>query len=1017
MSIHRKFLLATTVIAGLAMAAPAFAWQDAEEDEETEESAAPRDRVVVTGSRIARTEFTSTQPIQVITAETAALEGLIDTSEILQGSTIANTATQIGNFLTGFVTQGGPGVNTVSLRGLGAQRTLVLLNGRRAGPAGTRGQVGAVDLNTIPSSQIARIEILTDGASSIYGSDAVAGVVNIITRDSQDGGNVEFTINRPFESGGEQYRFSASQGWTGERGYLTLGVDYYRREALRYGDRDYLRCFQDYVFDAANPRQRLDVVDPTTGDFKCTPVLNGIVRAQFAGGNAADRRDGDYMPDPTAVQDGGFLGGDITGWRHVAGGFGARNINVASTQIRRDARAIYPLDSPRTSRRTALSPVERYTFTAFAGYDLTPNVEIYGEFMFNRRESEQNSFRQLFPTVSPNHPDNPFGGPFNGSTGTGGAGHWGLSVGVIDFDQDQTVDYYRGVAGIRGSLANGWDWDLVTQFSRSEGQYGGGFIYEDRVYAAEGFDAILAGGARSANFAATGCDPVSLRTSTTCIPINWFTAQWLFTGNPSARTGSGFTDAQAAEWLFGYDQGNTVYEHAYVEGVMSGELFNLPAGPIGAAVGFQLRRERINDIPADSTLGIGASDGNPYSWGLTGAGITRGSDTIREAFAEFEVPLLRGAPLAESLTLNLSGRFSDYDSYGDNTTYKVGVNWQFLPEWRLRASQGTSFRAPALFELFLADQTSFAGQAAVDPCINWGASTNQRLRDNCASQGIPDNYTGLGSSALVVTGGGAGILEAETAEARTIGLIWTPGFADFSVAVDYFEIEVTDEVSQFGAGNIVSACYNSETFPNDPFCTLFVRDMNPASPRFLQILEINNSYVNISTQTNRGIDVNTRYQREFSFASMRIDTQLTWILEWNRQIFDGFPVTQQAGRTGSPRFVGNIRTRFDRDDWTFFWSVDMVSNASNAGINRGNLATTGLYLGQAAAFKRHTEFYATHNVSVVRRFDQWSVQLGVQNVFGDEPPRNTSGGIANIPLTSQYDLVGRRAFMTVRRAW
>jgi iron complex outermembrane receptor protein len=153
--------------------------------EDSDAAAGEVEEIVVTGSRIRRDEFTSASPVQVIDMEMSTLAGLIDTTEILQGSTVAANSSQINNLLGGFVVNGGPGVNTLDLRGLGANKTLVLLNGRRLNPAGTRGTVAAVDLNTLPASVIQRVEILKDGASSVYGSDAVTGVVNIITRDLQ----------------------------------------------------------------------------------------------------------------------------------------------------------------------------------------------------------------------------------------------------------------------------------------------------------------------------------------------------------------------------------------------------------------------------------------------------------------------------------------------------------------------------------------------------------------------------------------------------------------------------------------------------------------------------------------------------------------------------------------------------------------------------------------------------------------------------------------------------------------
>ena len=196
------------VLAGVSLAdvdagaAPAAPVQSKAEEKKTEEKKDDIEQVIVTGSHIRKDEYTSASPIQVITREQSVLAGLATTTETLQGSTVSGGGNQINNYFGGFVTDGGPGANTLSLRGLGAVRTLVLLNGRRLAPAGTRGSVGSADLNVLPSAMVERIEILKDGASSIYGSDAVAGVVNIITRKGVN----DFTIE------GEQISTTGSGG-------------------------------------------------------------------------------------------------------------------------------------------------------------------------------------------------------------------------------------------------------------------------------------------------------------------------------------------------------------------------------------------------------------------------------------------------------------------------------------------------------------------------------------------------------------------------------------------------------------------------------------------------------------------------------------------------------------------------------------------------------------------------------------------------------------------------------------
>ncbi|HRH19301.1 MAG TPA: TonB-dependent receptor [Brevundimonas sp.] len=987
MAFNKKFLLATTFIAGLAMAAPSLAQQQPSNQDEDEEGEQVED-VVVTGSRLRRDEFSSSSPVQVITGEQAALEGMVDTAELLQQSTIASGSYQLNNQLTGFVTEGGGSINSVSLRGLGAQRTLVLLNGRRVGPAGTRGQVQAVDLNVIPQSMIERIEILKDGASSVYGSDAIAGVVNIITRTNLDGFEASAFINRSFDGGGDVQRYNLGWGSTFDRGYIQAGFDYYRQDELTRADREDTACAADYLFDPTTGA-RVDILDQVSGTAQCYNLFASALRANPGPGTM----DLIYMRP---------------GYNYAVAG---NNSNVVG--MARQARGYYPGtysyyngQSPLYDRASVVSPVERYTVTAMGGFDLTPNVEVYGEFMYNRRQSEQNGVRQFFPTVYTGYI-----GAQRPDTGTNFLGSTLLPIIPKTSDNDQSIDYYRGVVGIRGTFGNagflsGWDWDLYGQWARSDGDYSTESIYADRVAAVTGVNvgvtAITGPGPCYTGPLVTNVSGYSCASLPGGVP---WTSQRVLTGN--------FNQAER-DFLFFTQEGNTTYDHRYVEGSMAGDLFELPAGAVGAAVGFQFRQEEIDDTPDPM-----AQAGN--LWGQTAAGRTTGSDTVREVFGEIEVPIIRGFTGIDELTVNLSGRYSDYDSYGQSDTYKVGLNWQITPAWRVRLSQGTSFRAPALYELYLANQTSFLGQTAVDPCIDWGNSTNPRIQANCAAAGVPFNYTGLGSSALIITGGGLGVLEPETAEARTLGVIWTPAFIDMSVAVDYFEIDVDNEVRTFGAGNILYQCYNATDYPTNPFCSLFTR-AGPADPtRPNQIITVNNSYVNVAAQTNRGIDLTVRYNHEFSFGDLSLDGQFTWQLEDRTTLLGTATPEDTNGETTEPDFTGQFNIRFDRGDWTAFWAVDMIGKASDTEEVGADVFLSSRYSSVVGVptpvyYKQYTEFTAYHDFSLRYRMDDWTFQAGVQNVFDERPPAQSAGqfrvGTAALNL---YDMVGRRGFISVSR--
>ncbi len=1030
--LDRKFLLGTTVIAGfaaaLAVAAPSAAYAQptsppaADDDDETEVES-----LVVTGSRIKRTEFTSSAPIQVITAESSTLEGLVDTTEILQQSSVASGSFQVNNQLTGFVTDGGPGANTISLRGLGATRTLVLLNGRRVGPAGTRGTVGPVDLNVIPQSIVERFEILKDGASSVYGSDAVAGVVNIITKSNFDGVEMSAYANQSFEGGGESYRVNAAWGKTFDRGYVNIAVDWYKQEVLRRGDRDDTACAKDMLKNPATGAfHDYPNTDPgqnfSDDSAKCYNLFTRVLRTV----NYGDL----IYPDagvayPTVAQ------GNAGGPNNAGGLWGGLPVPFG---LVRQARVGFPATFPYAhqdddayARASILSPVERTSFFATAGFDLTPNTELYAEFLANKRESIQYGARQFFPTINATNTNMPAG--------------WGAVLGnftpiiPLKSDRDQEVKYYRGVVGLRGdfgAMLDGWDWDIFYQYSSSDAKYGTDIIYNDRV------TALI----QSAAFG--NCTDLAI-TISNGLPNGSCAA--LPGGMPwgSARIIDGdFNDAERA-FLFTHEYGNTTYTQKMVEGSVSGNLFTLPAGPVGAAFGFAWREDEINDTP-----GFNERSGN--LWGSTSAGITAGSDKVKELFGEIEVPIFKGLPGIESLDFQGSYRYTDYDSYGSDSTHKIGLNWQITPSWRVRATDGTSFRAPALYELYLANQTSFLGQTAVDPCILWEQDSNPFIQANCATANVPLNYTGGGtSSATIITGGGLGILKAETSEAQTVGVIWTPSFIDLSVAVDYFEILVNDEIRQFGAANIANQCYSSPNFPADAFCTLILRNgfnyVGPPSSGPNAIQSINNSYVNVAEQLNRGLDLTIRYQHEFDFGRLTIDGQFTWQFEDLIELLAGAATNDYNGSTfgwDGPDFSGQINTRFDKGDWTFFWGVDMLGKGSDTEIFGGDTFNTTRYATQCrrttdnvtgactallgtgplavisvpAYYKQYVEFSAIHDLSVRRKYNDWTFSAGIQNVFDERPPSQSPGqfriGTAAI---NGYDVVGRRAFFLVSKKW
>jgi iron complex outermembrane receptor protein len=970
--------------------------------QELSEEPTELESVAVTGSRIRHDTYSSSQPVDVIVPESATVQGIGSVSDMLQASTVASGSPQVTSALSSaFVQAGGVGAETLSLRGLGANRTLVLLNGRRAGPAGVRGEVSAFDFNVLPLSVIERVEILKDGASSIYGSDAVAGVVNVITR-KDDGAIADGFIGIPNESGGEESRFNFSWGKSGERGSFRVTADYHLEEELARGDRDYFSCGQQNIYDTQTG-DRADIIDPRTGQPHCDDLPWGhvwVYNYQYAftadggNGNVPTRTrtlaqfdyDGDlgnYIPGITSDPAQPWNMTAPPGWYFV--GYDAQSDAVTNS------------DHPYQDAQSLIPRTELITFFADGELDLTDRLSVYAEALLSRRETTANSYRQFwgykysedfdFVNFTPGVGGDPM------SAGWGGAVFLSpLSI-TNNNDTIVEVDYQRYVAGVRGDLKSGWNWDASVQFSTSDGDYTDGQVYADSI--------------EDQDFAVGSCvGTVTSVRGVPCQDIPWLDPQFL-AGN--------FTPEMEA-FLFGNETGNTQYDQLSAEAYISGSAWELPAGPLGIAFGLHYQEDEILDTPGRITR-----SGNV--WGSTTAGITAGEDTTKAVFAEVEVPLLADKTLAESLTLTASGRYTDVESYGSGDTYKVGINWAITPSWRLRASQGTSFRAPALFELFLADQTSFIGQRFVDPCIFWGdalasGAISQTTADNCASQGFDPDFVGGTVSATVIAGGGAGLLEAETSTNKTIGLIWTPQFADLSVSVDYFDIEVKDEVDQFGPDNIVFSCYASQFFPTDPLCQLFERD-----PITDGVTNIRDSFINIARQTNKGWDVAAQYRTTLPWGNLTIETQHTFQEEDVLAFFEATP-DDLNGRLGDPDWSGHLNLTFDRGPWSFFWGVQFIgSSSSREHYNETTGTNTGTYRGVEYDVILETDMVDYHTVSAKYDFEDWGLTtlVGVANVFDTEPPKlSTIGDVSgevqtagNSAFYSQYDWTGRTYYLNL----
>ncbi|MFM5886447.1 MAG: TonB-dependent receptor domain-containing protein [Novosphingobium sp.] len=1027
-AIFKSALHSATCLAAVALITGTASAQEAAtaapQDAATDAAPAGDDEIVVIGSRIKSvTPYNSPDPVTIVDPEIVKQEGKFDLATALQSSPVAAGSSQITAAISSnFVTNGGPGAQTIDLRGLGANRTLVLLNGRRAGPAGTRGGVSSFDLNVLPLSIVNDIQILKTGASSVYGSDAVAGVVNIKTENRIDGFRLDLNASAPLAGGGEETRASLAWGKTFDRGHFMIAGDYSRTNELARGQRSYLAC------PAANIQRAdgssADLIDPRTGQPHCEDLrwghvwtYNLIDNLQLDGPGGPNTGLNTSPGGQTILMQyqypGETLGIPAFGAPAYSGDFGApagwfpTGYNAASTAVQN---AYHPF----VGEQSIIPATDLYTIYAEGSFKVSDSVELFSEFLFNSRKSYQNGWRQFWN----------FG--YTGdlySTGAGNAyNYWGggwqginliSPTGITNHsDSSQLVQYYRGVGGLRGDFGGGnWHYEVFGQYSKSIGKYRTEQILQD-VYDTGYFQTSSCVGTVT---------PISGRQ---CIDLPWADPYFL----------RGEMTPQQVAFLFDWEEGKTVYTQLTGEASVSGKLFDLPAGPLGIAVGITAREDKINDTPGAITLA-----GN--AWGASSGGVTAGKSVTSEAFGELNIPIFADQGFAKEFSISLAGRVTNVkatrasdgvsNSDNGNFTYKAGFNWTVNDWVRFRGSYGTSFRAPALFEQFLADETGFVSQNRIDPCVRWTANLalgaiTQRIADNCSADGIPGNYAGGGIQATSISSGGLGVLKSETSKAKTIGVAFTPKFGSdtqISLAADFFDIRVNGEISQLGARNIIFGCYDSAQFATEPLCDLFTRGQNVSAP--FQINQIRDKFINIASQHNSGVDVNARLQQKLgSMGTFSLSADMTWQFKDTTRLLPGSPLTSDNGEAGSPKWVGDFRATWRHPSgFSLFYGLNVIGGTSDQqdllDDNGGDpCITSTIYGTYCPNVTAPAVFY--HNISLTKEIaDKFTITAGVSNLFDTHPPRVSvlNGGeismLGPVIAASQYGFAGRRAFINV----
>jgi len=1036
---------------------------DTDNNNEDDEDVVELAPIVATGSRLLRETYESISPVQVITAQESRAVGQIDAADVLQSSTAAS-GQQIDLSFSGFVLDDGPGSQTISFRGLGAGRTLLMLNGRRVGPSGVEGVPAAPDLNLIPGALIQRYELLLDGSSSIYGSDAVAGVANAILRKDFNGWEVDYTTTVPEQSGGIENTVAVTWGKNFDRGFIGVGVQLLDNDSILFADREptagcseHREIDQDgniLTEDLFFQRDRLMDV----GSCKIGTTAGWLNFPGSLGGSTF------YTP---GSQTGGLA--NFSDWtdRGIAidsNSDGIADVNLSDYSLLGSANG-------RTMRAELKSQnIMSYGEYTFEGEN---NITPFFEMLYSRRDTFQDSGQpQLFPVV-------PAGNPYNlcnpdGLNGVDcGLARNGLyenpgyiaayieangcdpsadgdcplagnargainlqPVVSVDGDRDQTsttVKQYRFLAGVKGDLPgldwgqmSSWNFETYLSYHYSQGVASRAGIREDRL---------------NYSLSTSRVDPVSgqvvcgnASASDGCVPIN------MFAGSLFAIPAGNFATQAERDYLFDIRRFDTKIKQTIFSGFLNGYVYELPAGPIAAGIGVELREDEIESIPDDI-----ARDGLFFGFFSDSGAV--GKKTTKEVFAEVEVPLLAGYKGAEELTFNISGRLTKDEFFPSQDTFSAKLGYRPIPSLLLKATIGTSYRAPNLRENFLLAQSGFGNVS--DPCVTpteafddpedissyvrGNDPRDQNILDNCSAQGIdPANFINEGGSFYnsEITRGGSTNVTEEQSDSLTYGFAWDVPFEsdlDMTLGATYYEIDINNTIVESSSGSIIASCYlNSFPENQSTLCNRIIRNSDGL------IVNVDAGFINRDNQTVRGVDVNLNLDKPFDVFGKPVDFGLDIVMTHTKEISElivdtaaNGTVTEtfndQAGEFGFPSWSGTVNLRASFDDFRITWQTRYIGNVEQGADeidpfdDIDGIADTCIapVLCRDVGF---AEAYYNHTLSLYYNSNDWTIGFGISNLLNEQPPRvdnNEVFAIGNAPIGVGYDLNGRRYFLNI----
>ncbi|MGA0607849.1 TonB-dependent receptor domain-containing protein [Phenylobacterium sp. VNQ135] len=949
-----------------------------------QEAAQPADvgEVVVTGSRIARKDYAADSPVVTLSEQALEISGPASVEQTLnqlpqfgalQGTTTASPAKQ--------------GRSSANLRGLGPTRTLVLMDGRRMQPSDAQ---GTIDLNTIASSLIGGVEIITGGASAVYGSDAIAGVVNLKLKTDFEGLVLDAQYGESHRADGDTYDLSAAFGgdFDDGRGHAVVSLSYFNREEIYGRSRDF------FAATGIAGQLRGGVVQAEASNLPSQAALNSVFVGRY--------------------------GSTTSPLRNQAIGVNRDNTLFTSTapilNLRYEDHDPYIVDQgqrvgfPLAETYFLQSPLERYSVFGRADYEISDSITAYAQVNLTDYKSQwtRNGDTATSATATAFIPiTNPFipadlrtilasrpnpNAPINFAFNTGGVGP------RVNY---QSYDVRQYMLGLKGEAWGDWTWDLYATYGKTKlDEIQDGYIdraaWSTLVNAADGGRSVCEGGYNPFN-----PDPLIL--------------------NPAKRGCYDYLNRTLKE--------NTSFEQQVVEGTAQGALFTLPAGDVRAAIGGSYRRNAYRFLP--DTARTFRTVYPDQSTGPTG-----GSLDVYEAFAELLIPVVRDLPFAKEVNLDVAYRFSDYSTVGGVHTYKGSVDWNIVGALRFRGGYQRAIRAPNLAELYAPPERSLPQIGSVAGGAGDFCDANSRLRTGanaaqvralCLAQGVPatviDLFRFSGSAVPAVTAGNTDLKE-ETADTYTAGLVWRsrsdhPLLSGLSASVDYYDISVKDAIGQITTALSFQRCFNADGRSNPTyaasnyFCSLITR--NATTGAVEQALQ---PTLNLGAYKTSGVDVQVDYRVALEDLGLgdRGDLSANLVVSHLRsfkiQNLEGQPFVDYAGTIGNTQVDPNT---VSFPEWKVFASLtwdggpfaatlrarfyDKMENYQNVGVANGTLP--GVKSRQYFDLAGRYEFD-----------DKTEFRAGVLNLFDTVPPAYVQGAV---PDPALYDVLGRRYYVGVNK--